>query len=94
MSTIRITRRHKKPLAQARKAVEQIAKSIGKKFDVTYAWEGDTLHFERSGVNGHIALAKGSVTVTVVLGFLLFAIRGPIESEIERRLDEEFGPEE
>ena len=91
MSTIRITRKHKKPLAQARKAVEQVAKSIGKKFDVTYAWEGDTLHFERSGVNGHIALTKGEVTVTVVLGFLLFAIRGPIEAEIGRRLDEEFG---
>jgi len=90
MSTIRITRRHKKPMAEARKAVERVAKSIGKKFDVSYAWEGDTLHFERSGVNGHIALAKGTVTVTVVLGFLLFAIRGPIESEIGRKLDEEF----
>jgi len=41
-------------------------------------------------VNGHIALAKGTVTVTVVLGFLLFAIRGPIEAEIGRKLDEEF----
>ena len=90
MSTIRITRRHKKPMAEARKAVERVAKSIGKKFDVSYAWEGDTLHFERSGVNGHIALAKGTVTVTVVLGFLLFAIRGPIESEIGRKLEEEF----
>jgi len=90
MSTIRITRRHKKPMAEARKAVERVAKSIGKKFDVSYAWEGDTLHFERSGVNGHIALAKGTVTVTVVLGFLLFAIRGPIESEIGRKLDKEF----
>ena len=93
MSTIKITRRHKKSLAQARKSVEQVAKSIGKKFDVTYGWEGDTLHFERSGVNGHIALTKGAVTVTVVLGFLLFAIRGPIEAEMGRKLDEEFGPE-
>ena len=91
MSTIRITRRHKKSTAQARKAVEQVAKSIGKKFDVSYAWEGDTLHFERTGVNGHIALGKGTVTVTVALGFLLVAIRGPIEAEIGRRLDEEFG---
>jgi putative polyhydroxyalkanoate system protein len=92
MSTIRITRRHKKPLAQARAAVEHIAQSIGRKFDVEYAWNGNTLHFERHGVNGHIALAKGSVTITVELGFLLFAIRAPIEREIERKLDEEFGP--
>jgi len=91
MSTIKITRRHKKSMAEARKAVERVAQSIGKKFDVTYGWEGDTLHFERSGVNGHIALAKGAVTVTVLLGFLLFAIRAPIEREIERKLDEEFG---
>ncbi len=91
MSTIRISRRHKKPVAQARAAVEHIAQSIGRKFDVEYAWEGNTLHFERHGVNGNIALTKGLVTITVELGFLLFAIKGPIEREIERKLDEEFG---
>lgn len=91
MPSIEISRKHDKPMAEARKAVEKVAKAVAKRFDVEYGWEGNTLHFERSGVNGHIGLAKGSVKVAVQLSFLLLAIRGAIESEIRRHLDQEFG---
>jgi putative polyhydroxyalkanoate system protein len=90
MSTIEIKHAHSLPLAKARKAVEGVAVKLGEKFGLDYRWEGDTLHFMRSGVDGHIALTPKQVNVTAKLGFLLSAMKGPIESEIRRVLDERF----
>lgn len=90
MPSIDISRSHDKPLAEARKSVERLAKQIAKRFDVTYAWDDNTLNFERSGVNGAIALTKGKVRVTAKLGFLLMAIQPAVEREINKHLDEEF----
>lgn len=90
MPSIQITRKHDKPMKDARAAVEKVAKSIAKKFSVDYGWDGDTLNFERSGVSGHIALSKGMVKVVVELSFLLLAIKGPIEQAIKEHLEKEF----
>jgi putative polyhydroxyalkanoate system protein len=91
MATISITRKHKKSMADARAAIDRVAKGIAKKFQVSHEWEGDTLHFSRPGVDGRIALGKGSVKVEATLGFLLMVIKSSVEDEIERYLDEEFG---
>jgi putative polyhydroxyalkanoate system protein len=90
MSHISISRKHDKSIKDARAAVNKVAKAIAKKFSVEHDWDEDVLNFQRSGVEGHIALSKGLVKVNVKLGFLLMMLRGPIEAEIERVLDEEF----
>jgi putative polyhydroxyalkanoate system protein len=54
-------------------------------------WEGDVLHFQRSGVDGHIALQPKELHVSAQLGFLLSAMKGTIEQEIKRVLGERFG---
>ena len=61
MPTIRISRSHKKSVKEARAAVERVAEHIAERFSVDYGWEGNTLHFERTGVDGHINLGKGNV---------------------------------
>jgi putative polyhydroxyalkanoate system protein len=91
MPSIDIHRRHDKSMKEAKAAVERVAEKIAQKFDVECGWEGNSLAFERSGVNGTISLAKGEVRVVVNLGFLLMALRGPIETEILKVLDREFG---
>ncbi len=90
MPSIDIKRAHSRPLAEAKKKVQRVADHIAEKFDVTCYWDGDTLHFERSGVDGHIKVTTKQVHVTAHLGFLLMALRGPVEREIHRYLDEEF----
>ena len=90
MSHISIIRKHNKTMKQAHAAVNKVAKAITKKFSVEHQWDENVLNFSRSGVDGHIALSKGLVTVNVKLGFLLMLLRAPIEAEIERVLDEEF----
>lgn len=91
MPTIEITRSHSRSLAEARRSVQRVADHIASKFDVECGWDGNTLAFRRSGVDGHIKVSAKKVHVTVQLGFLLMAIRGTVEREIERYLEEEFG---
>ena len=90
MPGIDIRHPHSMPLPKARKAVEDVAKKLAQRFDIEYAWEGDTLSFTRSGVDGRIALAAKHLHVTAQLGFLLSALKGPIESEIRRVLEDRF----
>ncbi len=91
MSQISITRKHDKSIKDAKTAVNKVARAIARKFSVEHQWEEHTLHFTRSGVDGHIALSKGQVKVHVQLGFLLVLLKQPIADEIARVLDEEFG---
>jgi putative polyhydroxyalkanoate system protein len=90
MPSIDIRREHSKSISDARQAVERVAARIAERFEVDYAWEGDTLHFQRAGVDGHIALSKDDVHVKVNLGFLLSMLRAPIEGEIHKQIDQEF----
>ncbi len=91
MPAIDIQHAHSMPLAKARKAVEDVAKKLSARFDMEYGWDGDTLNFSRSGVDGRIALSPEQLHVTAQLGFLLSALKGPIETEIRRVLSERFG---
>jgi putative polyhydroxyalkanoate system protein len=90
MASIDIQHPHSKTPAQARKAIESVAKKLAERFDMEYGWDGDTLNFNRSGVEGKIALLADKLRVTANLGFLLSAMKGPIEAEIRRVLSEKF----
>jgi putative polyhydroxyalkanoate system protein len=88
--SIDIRHSHSLPHAKARKAVEEVAKKLAERFEFDYAWDGDDMHFSRSGVDGTIALLPKELQVTAKLGFLASAFKGPIEKEIRRVLDERF----
>ncbi len=90
MAGIDIRHSHSMPIAKARKAVEDVARKLAERFDMEYGWDGDTMHFNRSGVDGRIALGPKQLHVTAKLGFLLSALQGTVESEIRRVLDEKF----
>lgn len=91
MATIDIRHAHDLPAARARAAVEEVAVKLGRKFGLDYRWEGDSLHFVRSGLDGRIDLLPRQLHVSARLGMLLSAMKGPIEAEIRRFLDERFG---
>ncbi|MEO5624962.1 MAG: polyhydroxyalkanoic acid system family protein [Dokdonella sp.] len=87
MATIDIRRPHKLSLKVAKAAVERVAKGIAKEYGVDHEWSGNQLNFNRSGVKGHIAVAKEEVHVRVELGFLMGALKSVIEREIVSQLD-------
>ena len=90
MPSIDIHRPHRLPLADARAVVEQVATRMREKFDLEGHWEGDTLLFSRPGLKGRIAVAADAIHVRAELGLLLSPLKGTIEQEIRRKLDEHF----
>ncbi|MEP6907878.1 MAG: polyhydroxyalkanoic acid system family protein [Pseudoxanthomonas sp.] len=90
MPSIDIHHAHSKTPAEARKAIESVARKLAERFDVKYDWDGDTLNFVRSGVDGKIKLSPKKLHVTAQLGFMLSMLKDPIESEIKRVLGEKF----
>lgn len=87
MPTIRTTRAHRLPTAEARRRVEAIAQVYQESFGMEYTWEDDTLRFRRSGASGHIEVEEDRVRVTIRLSLLLTPLEGRVRAETERLLD-------
>jgi len=90
MPSIDIRRPHSLSPAEARAVVEQVATRMHEKFGMEGQWQGDTLKFTRPGVNGSIAIGAAEIHVSAELGMLLSPLKGMIEQEIRRKLDEHF----
>jgi putative polyhydroxyalkanoate system protein len=90
MVHIDIQRTHTLNHDQAREAAANVAAHLNEKFDINYHWEGDSLHFERSGVSGHIDVYESDVRIRVRLGFLLLPMKHHFEQAIHRYIDELF----
>jgi putative polyhydroxyalkanoate system protein len=90
MAKIDIRRPHTKTVAEARAVVERVADRMREKFGTESSWDGDTLTFQRSGVKGAIDVSPSDVHVTAELGMLLSPLKGTIEEEIRKKLDEQF----
>ena len=91
MSSISIKRRHKLPHTKAKAAAEKIARDLNKRFELAYEWDGNDIAFERPGLSGTLHVGKNEVHLDVELSFLLFALKGPIEQQINKELDALFG---
>ncbi len=91
MSSIDIRHAHSLSDESAREAIAEVARKLQERFDVSIRWQGQQLHFARSGVEGAIEMLPGAVRVKAELGFLLSAMQGMVESEIRRVLSEKLG---
>lgn len=91
MPKIAIHRPHQLSLTQARAVVDQVALRMREKFGMRGQWQGDTLSFSRPGVSGTIAVASDAIQVNAELGMMLAPLKGLVEQEIHRKLDEHFG---
>jgi len=90
MSNIDITARHSMKLANAQQAADELAQDLSRKFDIDYGWDGDFIHFERSGVDGSIEVSSESIHIQARLGLLLTFLQGRIEDEIHSYLKDHF----
>jgi putative polyhydroxyalkanoate system protein len=87
VSHISIKRAHHATLADAKKVADKVAAKLAKEYDLRSAWEGDVLHFNRSGLHGTLAVNGKDMQVDVKLGLLMAAFRGPIQAAMEKQLD-------
>jgi putative polyhydroxyalkanoate system protein len=87
MADISIHRAHTLGLKGARSAADKMAEKLGEQFDLTGDWDGDTLKFSRSGVNGTLKISATAMDLEVTLGFMLKMMKGTIEPAINTQLD-------
>lgn len=90
MPRIDIRRPHQLSVPEARAVVDKVAARMHEKFGMEGQWEGDTLKFSRSGVSGSIAVSADAIQVKAELGMMLAPLKGMVEQEIRRKLDEHF----
>ncbi|NIP17258.1 MAG: polyhydroxyalkanoic acid synthase, partial [Xanthomonadales bacterium] len=89
--TIDIHAHHQMSHEQAQHAADELSRDLAEKFGIDYGWDGDTIHFERPGVHGQILVNDSVLHIQAHLGFMLVMLKGPIEREIVRYLEEHFG---
>lgn len=87
MSEIRYKREHHLSVKEAKKVAQKAADDLGREYDLVSEWDGDTLHFHRSGVDGHMHVTAHYIDLNVKLGFLLRPFRSAFEHHIERNID-------
>ena len=94
MADIDIHRTHDLGLEAARVAADKMLEDLARKFSLRGHWTGDTLHFERPGVTGSLAVTGRVLRLTVTLGFLLKALKGSLERAILDELEALFAMHE
>src|SRR3954470_14662084 len=87
MADIDIRRTHALGITGARSAAERMAAQLASRFDLKGDWRGNVMHFQRPGVTGSLAVDEHDVHLSVALGFLLKAMKGSIQSAVEREMD-------
>ena len=91
MSNIDIHAFHKLSHEDALTTADELSQDLSEKFGIDYGWEDEVIHFERPGVHGQIQVMDTELRIQATLGFLLMMLKGPIEQEIVRYLEEHFG---
>jgi putative polyhydroxyalkanoate system protein len=91
MSDIRIARPHGLPVSRAKAAAQAAADELSRKYALTSHWQGDTLHFERSGVQGRIEVSPTQIALEIRLGLLFKMLKPKIERSVGERLDQFLG---
>ena len=91
MSAIDIHAHHTLSHEDALTAADELSRDLAEKFSINYGWEDEVIHFERPGVTGQILVQDSELRIQAQLGFMLMMLKGPIEQEIVRYLEEHFG---
>jgi putative polyhydroxyalkanoate system protein len=87
MADIELVKPHSLTIAKARALVQKAADSLAAEYDLGSEWQGNTLHFHRSGVDGRMHVTDSDIRLEVSLGFLLKAFKRTLVEHIERHFD-------
>lgn len=87
MADIKVVRSHTLPIAKARALAQKAADALAAEYNLASEWHGNTLRFQRSGVDGEMHVTASEIQLEVTLGFLLKAFKGKLVAHIERNFD-------
>lgn len=87
MADIILNRTHALGLKGARAAASKMVDKLTQQFGLSGDWQGNTLTFERPGLSGKLVVTEHDMNLEVTLGFMLKAMKGPIERAVHEQLD-------
>ena len=87
MADIKMIKYHALALPKAKQLVQKAADDLGREYDLTSEWHGDTLRFHRSGVEGQMKVTASEIHLDVTLGFLLRPFKAKFVEHIEHNFD-------
>jgi putative polyhydroxyalkanoate system protein len=90
MADISITQQHQLSQDAARAAAQKVADKLASDYGLQCRWEGDVLRFERSGVEGTLALGERQAALRIKLGLLMGAFRSTIEAKVAESMRKTF----
>jgi len=94
MPDIELIKPHSLTIAKAKALVQKAADALTAEYDLRSEWQGNTLHFHRSGVDGQMHVSDSEIRLRVTLGFLLKAFKRTFVDHIERNFDKFFAEKE
>lgn len=90
MANVHIVQEHTLTPKKAREAAEKVAIKLADEFELEYAWDGDVLRFERSGVSGTLTLTRHKAEMLIKLNFLFGAFAPMIQSKASEKMKKVF----
>lgn len=90
MADISITQQHNLSVDAARQAAQAVADKLAGEYGLACKWEGNTLRFTRSGVEGSLALNERQAALRIKLGFLMSAFAATIEQKVTDKMRKVF----
>ena len=67
-----------------------MADQLSQEYDIEAEWDGDVLHFKRSGVSGTLELGEHVAQMDITLGFLFKAFSSTIEEKVQKNMKKVF----
>lgn len=93
MNRLLFERDHGLGLGKARAVAQRLADEMADQYDVQSHWEGDSLHFNSSGVRGVLAVGESRISLDAKLGFLMASFKPRIEARLAANFDRYFSAE-
>lgn len=90
MADISIVQEHQLTPDMARAAAQKVADKIAAEYGLDCVWQGDVLHFSRSGVQGSLTLEAHQAAMNIKLGFLMSAFASTIEAKVAEKMKKVF----
>nr|WP_314544908.1 polyhydroxyalkanoic acid system family protein [uncultured Massilia sp.] len=90
MADISITQKHSLTQPAARAAAQKVADKLASDYGLACRWDGDVLRFERSGVEGMLALEQSQAALRIKLGFMMSAFAPAIEQKVTESMRKTF----
>ena len=87
MADIHAQRAHNLPLDEAKSIAHKLAEKVLDDFQLEGQWQGNTLIFNSSGVEGSLDVNERNICLEVSLGLMFKPFKSRIQEKVNKNMD-------